>query len=1316
MTVTERKAVMTMTMTMTRTTTTTTSTSSVFGFLLGLLYIVVVGFSTLVPVSAESSTGRVTSFDLQHQLHYFDRSYDSIIVNDTTTTKTTTTTSSSKKSPVFIRQKQQQQHVPPNCTTSTMRKHHRLECYLWNSLIINIPDQSFKKDFFTITIHDMTCTQFFIHNIQSSYNASDADDSTAKLSLSISQIETSCTGKYHLSPGGISGNVQAHVMESTAPTTAMDIIFGLQSKLSTNTQQLRHDDDVRTKQPYKCHTELCTTYLKCNDIQFSGSISAKLIQTFSKIISKYITDALQQYICPTVVAKIDPYCTNFLQHQFRHFIDRYLPKSHDGIIIPTASSSSSSSSLINVHEDDKNKNNTTVTTNVSDYPIIHWILSVLNQQLSLHLQDGWIPLPPTDDSATAMTAVRSSTLSSPSPSSSSSHRPLHDRRHQRELPLDCQDMFRGFSGWFKSIFGIQPRITLPTYFQNITFDVPLGSSSSIGMDLNISYISIQGLDLLDQLQILQPISSDKNKRNKPTNNNTAANNNTVRVLQSNVTSSKGFYMTTPVTMTMTIPNKEPLKETIQVLINITNIEVTLNTILQVADWESTTLLQVVNAIQDFVDSIRSTKKHQPNWKSISCLLQTIRTSKIENWVTKILIDSIQISREHYYLMDPDGDDSSSSLEADLDATINTVLRLLLDEYTELWSLLVQGLIGGPLQTKVNNFIRTWLDQHTSMRGDDGNGNGESVVGLCPSPWPINNGSSSTVHPPKWVNFTKFELLYKLNRFLGHAGRKQTINHFLRCTGEALELWTNDNQFVRNIASHPVTSKDPVAHQASHASRRFLPRYPLNGIAGLWEDRHLGSIFNQEVIRLSNVVTRHWDSLNRLQIMKPSSDTKLSSSLIFGNGDNNSSHIAVLPSKKTVNDAPQILFVVDLEGPRLSGQVNLTAFASVEIRVEVQVDYDLNRLENLTISHFLEHGDCGLLPALDIRILPDTTSFDTGKYIGLNLTAEINGRKISLSTLSVPHVQEISSEILNLSSEWVRSIINHGIAELMIISQNRCPGVLYTSPEINGNDHSKSSSSWGLWAVLIVIILAQGGVFLVAQLMQSQTTDDYQMMQPEELTSGESEFEEPSPMSPLLSSFQELIRPFSFGTPSKPFPDRDGIHDTPSASSLDRAILSDIIYEQMHDDDEEEPQVILEEQLFQAMESEELPKSLFSSPGIPRLAPYLVPAMIVATIVLLITSNVSTGATVDLSIRVNERFLSVPNLFEFSLGNTARDLYHAGIYALLILVVCFSGIWPYVKVCLTPYCLLIPFMASVMFAGPNIVLLSNFSSFGCFMTG
>jgi hypothetical protein len=95
--------------------------------------------------------------------------------------------------------------------------------------------------------------------------------------------------------------------------------------------------------------------------------------------------------------------------------------------------------------------------------------------------------------------------------------------------------------------------------------------------------------------------------------------------------------------------------------------------------------------------------------------------------------------------------------------------------------------------------------------------------------------------------------------------------------------------------------------------------------------------------------------------------------------------------------------------------------------------------------------------------------------------------------------------------------------------------------------------------------------------------------------------------------------------------------------------------------------------------EPLQGSLVQSRSISAFARHFVPVLIIGTIVLLLSSNLSGGATVDVYVALSEsRTVSLPSLFTFSLVNTAKDMWQAGLYPLFFLVLIMSGIWPYVK--------------------------------------
>ncbi len=99
----------------------------------------------------------------------------------------------------------------------------------------------------------------------------------------------------------------------------------------------------------------------------------------------------------------------------------------------------------------------------------------------------------------------------------------------------------------------------------------------------------------------------------------------------------------------------------------------------------------------------------------------------------------------------------------------------------------------------------------------------------------------------------------------------------------------------------------------------------------------------------------------------------------------------------------------------------------------------------------------------------------------------------------------------------------------------------------------------------------------------------------------------------------------------------------------------------------------------------MPLSLAFHKKIPFLLRTLIPVIIVATIIIFIVSNLSTGASVDIELSGENSLIngtvSIPSVFTFSLGKTVSEMYQAKVYTLMALVLIFSGIWPYVKLIL-----------------------------------
>ncbi|GBG25388.1 Hypothetical Protein FCC1311_016062 [Hondaea fermentalgiana] len=115
-------------------------------------------------------------------------------------------------------------------------------------------------------------------------------------------------------------------------------------------------------------------------------------------------------------------------------------------------------------------------------------------------------------------------------------------------------------------------------------------------------------------------------------------------------------------------------------------------------------------------------------------------------------------------------------------------------------------------------------------------------------------------------------------------------------------------------------------------------------------------------------------------------------------------------------------------------------------------------------------------------------------------------------------------------------------------------------------------------------------------------------------------------------------------------------------------------------------------------------ALASLQRIPLHARILVPFFTVACIALFISANVAVGASVELTVEYDHKSFWPPwrhhdtwiehlygpyNVFAFSLANTVTEMYQAGVYILALLVLVWSGIWPYLKLVLLLVCWITP---------------------------
>ncbi|GMI40711.1 hypothetical protein TeGR_g11842 [Tetraparma gracilis] len=76
-------------------------------------------------------------------------------------------------------------------------------------------------------------------------------------------------------------------------------------------------------------------------------------------------------------------------------------------------------------------------------------------------------------------------------------------------------------------------------------------------------------------------------------------------------------------------------------------------------------------------------------------------------------------------------------------------------------------------------------------------------------------------------------------------------------------------------------------------------------------------------------------------------------------------------------------------------------------------------------------------------------------------------------------------------------------------------------------------------------------------------------------------------------------------------------------------------------------------------------------------------------ILFLWANLNPGASVDLYLKIANDPIVIEDLFLFTLGGTISDMLNAGVYALAIIIILFSGCYPYFKVATQLYCWCMP---------------------------
>jgi hypothetical protein len=94
------------------------------------------------------------------------------------------------------------------------------------------------------------------------------------------------------------------------------------------------------------------------------------------------------------------------------------------------------------------------------------------------------------------------------------------------------------------------------------------------------------------------------------------------------------------------------------------------------------------------------------------------------------------------------------------------------------------------------------------------------------------------------------------------------------------------------------------------------------------------------------------------------------------------------------------------------------------------------------------------------------------------------------------------------------------------------------------------------------------------------------------------------------------------------------------------------------------------------------QSMFFSSDVPLLVRWIIPVILIGNIAFFLSGHLSLGAEVKIIIQIAGDTLKIEKFYQFSLAYSTVEIWQAGGKQLAVLILIFSGIWPYTKQIIT----------------------------------
>lgn len=560
---------------------------------------------------------------------------------------------------------------------------------------------------------------------------------------------------------------------------------------------------------------------------------------------------------------------------------------------------------------------------------------------------------------------------------------------------------------------------------------------------------------------------------------------------------------------------------------------------------------------------------------------------------------------------------TEELEKDLDGVINRVMMLLLGEYQPLLTDSAAGFVQTALVAKINTWIEKELHTTTVAAVLGGRRVAIPTLSATTDPFPISEGVCSGDERQTGAKLVNFTSLAFLEKLNQYVNKPSSL--------------ASINHAIDNLAAKLERHHNKMTSEITTL------------LLGLQKSVTPGVSVKLRDVRIDNL-----GSFDHIDVLSPELD-----GLHLKNGFN----MAVTKHETATHgggSSPRVHVSIDvLYRPRnLSGTLNATiSLGDIYLDGGSILRFDMARLRRLSLVELFSEGHCVIAPFQEHRIYNNHNVSRLGSLVA-NASVRVLGDSNfqNFTTFMDTTMYPVAASLITALVGWTMNTLQATLNSAATSSFGQAEGYCTGSQKFGFDDDPPILSDDFTDELLFPVLCVFGAVFVTAQAI------------------------------------------FLFGRRHWGLPrENDTFRYVESASCFasPNSIHSLLIHSHSDDATSIEPQLQFENEEHEfGVEGDNKDggtgpgETLVHSTVLSAFSRQAVPVFIVGTIVLLLSSNISSGATVDLDVAWNEkREINLPAMFTFSLLNTARDMWQAGIYPLFFLVLIMSGIWPYAKLLL-----------------------------------